>query len=441
MAVKCIDGIPDLLSLHAANRLRYPYLLQTHGESGWDILFAFPQQSFSLSVSELSSKAQPFLDLLDEQWHAAASSRLQSATELPALPFSGGWFVYLGYELLHQMESAVAVKPFQSDFPVAHLARIPAAILVNRQNKQTFLFAEDAFEHLLQEMQTDLELVPNANIEQPILKYLAEDEENLFLEGVARIKRYIQEGDVFQVNLSREWRGELESGGAVDLYASLRQHNPAPFSGIADFGQFQIVSSSPERLVSVTDGVVQTRPIAGTYARSQNANEDARLRHDLLAHPKERAEHIMLVDLERNDLGRICVPGSVEVDDLMAVKTYAHVHHIESNVRGILRSDVTPGMVLRALFPGGTITGCPKIRTMQIISELEHTPRLAYTGSMGYINHDGSMDTNILIRSFMLSRKEIRFRAGAGIVADSVPEKELNETRAKAKGLLRALKQ
>ena len=439
MAVKCIDGIPDLLSLHAANRLRYPYLLQTHGESGWDILFAFPQQTFSIAASELNSHTQPFLDLLDEQWRAAANSRIHSAAVSPSLPFSGGWFVYLGYELLHQMEPAVVNKQLQSDFPVAHLARIPAAILVNRLNNQTFLFAEDGHEHLLQTMQADLDLAPNANIQPPVIKYLVEDEASLFLEGVTRIKRYIHEGDVFQVNLSREWRGELESGGAVNLYASLRQQNPAPFSGIADFGRFQIVSSSPERLVSVREGVVQTRPIAGTYARSQDAEEDAQLREDLLAHPKERAEHIMLVDLERNDLGRICVPGSVEVDDLMAVKTYAHVHHIESNVRGILRSEVSPGEVLRALFPGGTITGCPKVRTMQIISELEQSPRLAYTGSMGYINHDGSMDTNILIRSFMLDQKEIRFRAGAGIVADSVPEKELNETRAKAKGLLKAL--
>ena len=438
MAVKCIDGIPDLLALHAANRLRYPFLLQTHGDSGWDILFAFPQQSTSLAASELHAQAQTFLDSLDEQWRAAADAHAYSVVE-SSLPFSGGWFAYLGYELLHQMEPSVTGKSCQSGFPVAHLARIPAAIMVNRDTQHTFLFAEDNNAHLLQDMQADLELAPNKSIPPPVLKHLVEDEAVLFLEGVARIKRYIQEGDVFQVNLSREWRGELESGTAVNVYASLRQHNPAPFSGIADFGPFQIVSSSPERLVSVREGVVQTRPIAGTYARSQNAQEDAQLRHDLLAHPKERAEHIMLVDLERNDLGRICVPGSVEVDDLMAVKSYAHVHHIESNVRGMLRDDVTPGMVLRALFPGGTITGCPKVRTMQIISELEHTPRLAYTGSMGYINHDGSMDMNILIRSFMLDQKIIRFRAGAGIVADSVPEKELRETRAKAKGLLKAI--
>ncbi len=439
MAVKCFDGIPDLLNLHAVNRLRYPYLFQTHGELGWDILFAFPQQSFSLPASNNQSDIS-FLDLLDEQWKIAANAQSQNTTTSLSIPFSGGWFVYLGYELLHEIEAAVAVKPLQSDFPMAYLIRIPAAIMVNRQTRQTFIFAEDAHAPLLQEMQADLDAAPSANIDPPVLKYLKEDETSLFLEGVTRIKQYIQEGDVFQVNLSREWRGELESGNAVNLYASLRTHNPAPFSGIADFGGYQIVSSSPERLVSVREGVVQTRPIAGTYARSQNEQEDAQLRLALLAHPKERAEHIMLVDLERNDLGRICVPGSVEVDDLMAVKTYAHVHHIESNVRGVLRSEVTPGMVLRALFPGGTITGCPKIRTMQIISELEQTPRLAYTGSMGYINHDGSMDTNILIRSFMLDQKEIKFRAGAGIVADSLPEKELEETRAKAKGLLRALK-
>jgi anthranilate synthase component 1 len=159
----------------------------------------------------------------------------------------------------------------------------------------------------------------------------------------------------------------------------------------------------------------------------------------LLAHPKERAEHIMLVDLERNDLGRICQPGSIKVEEMMGVHTYAYVHHIESSITGRLQDGVTPAQILRALFPGGTITGCPKVRTMQIIRELEQTPRLAYTGSMGYLNLDGDMDLNILIRSFMLSGNQLNLRAGAGIVADSDPERELNETRAKAKGLLKAL--
>ena len=160
---------------------------------------------------------------------------------------------------------------------------------------------------------------------------------------------------------------------------------------------------------------------------------------ELLAHPKERAEHIMLIDLERNDLGRICVPGSIEVNELMVLESYTHVHHIVSNVRGRLRGGILPGQVLRAVFPGGTITGCPKVRCMEIIAELEQQPRGAYTGSMGYLNHDGSMDMNILIRTMVSHGRQLDLRAGAGIVADSIAVAELDETRAKARGLLHAL--
>lgn len=199
-----------------------------------------------------------------------------------------------------------------------------------------------------------------------------------------------------------------------------------------------ILSSSPERLVRVRDNVIETRPIAGTRPRGVG-DEDALLSQALLTHPKERAEHVMLIDLERNDLGRVCVPGTVQVDELMVLESYAHVHHIVSNVRGIKRPDVTPGQVIRAVFPGGTITGCPKVRCMEIIAELEQTARGPYTGAMGYLNLDGSMDLNILIRTLLVENGVAQFRVGAGIVADSVPDAELQETRAKARGLLRAL--
>ncbi len=199
-----------------------------------------------------------------------------------------------------------------------------------------------------------------------------------------------------------------------------------------------ILSSSPERLVRIHDNVIEVRPIAGTRPRGVG-DEDAALSQALLAHPKERAEHVMLIDLERNDLGRVCVPGSVQVDELMVLESYAHVHHIVSNVRGIKRSDVTPGQVIRAVFPGGTITGCPKVRCMEIIAELEQVARGPYTGAMGYLNHNGNMDLNILIRTMLVENDGVQFRVGAGIVADSVPDAELQETRAKARGLLLAL--
>lgn len=423
---------PDLLTLNAANVRRYPFFLQTLGGRGWDILFAFPQETCRHTL--ISGKS--FFDTLDDAWRSSAIAPTDKTSHLP---FKGGWFVYAGYELLHELEPVVSMRNDLGDFPVGVLTRIPAAILVDREKAQTWLFAEDEFADYLQVMRDDLANTPLLQDKPVKVANLREEEPDDFLKGVARIKQYILDGDVFQVNLARRWVGELLDGSASDLYNRLRHCNPAPFAGIADFGDRQIVSSSPERLVKVRRGRVETRPIAGTHPRSSAPEEDARLRAALMASPKEQAEHIMLIDLERNDLGRICVPGSVSVDELMAIETYAHVHHIESNVSGKLRPGMTPGQVLRALFPGGTITGCPKVRTMQIIRELETSPRLAYTGSMGYLNRDGDMDMNILIRTFMLDGKQLSFKAGAGIVADSIPHNELNETRAKAKGLLKAL--
>lgn len=435
MPVIQLPSAPDLLALHAADPKRYPVLLQTLGCSGWDILFAFPQRQFLFEAP--NGQETPFLDKLAEEWEGRPHV---SAAAASGLPFHGGWFVYLGYEMLHEMEPSVPAKKQESGFPLAALVRIPAAVMVNRENGAAFLFAEESSAYCLESLKADLNQIAGFT-EQPIaLESLEEENEQIFLGGVERIKRYILEGDVFQVNLARQWRARIGSQvSAANIYARLRTNNPAPFSGIADFGACQIISSSPERLARVHGGVIETRPIAGTHPRSASPSDDNRLRQQLIASPKERAEHVMLVDLERNDLGRVCVPGSIEVDELMAVCSYTHVHHIESNVRGRLRENVSPTEILRALFPGGTITGCPKVRTMQIINELEETPRRAYTGSMGYLNLDGSMDLNILIRSFMFDGTTLTFKAGAGIVADSEPLRELAETRAKAKGLLRAI--
>ncbi len=266
-----------------------------------------------------------------------------------------------------------------------------------------------------------------------------EQDAAIFGQAVRRAQDYIANGDIYQANLSRGWRVQLaERAAPGELYESLRRANPAPFAVYASLPDVTVLSSSPERLVRVTGPCVETRPIAGTRARRGTAGSDATERQELLANAKERAEHVMLIDLERNDLGRICRPGSVEVNEFMVTESYPHLHHIVSNVRGLLRAGVTPGAILRAVFPGGTITGCPKYRCMQIIGELEGEPRGAYTGSIGYLNLDGDMDFNILIRTATLAGTELRFRAGAGIVADSHWQRELAETRTKAQGMLRA---
>jgi anthranilate synthase component 1 len=293
---------------------------------------------------------------------------------------------------------------------------------------------------LLERLAQDARLVQATPDAEPPRIEVREEEPGRFLHAVARALEYIAAGDVYQANLSRRWQGR--SGAPIDpaaLYRRLRAANPSPFAALMREGDFAVISSSPERLLCIRAGTVSTRPIAGTRPRGASPDRDAALIDTLLGNEKERAEHVMLIDLERNDLGRICAGGSVRVDEYMAVESYAHVHHIVSNVSGLLREGVTPIAAIRALFPGGTITGCPKIRCMEIIAELEGSGRGAYTGAIGYLNRDGSCDLNILIRTISVRGASLTFQAGAGIVADSNPAAELAETRAKAKGLLRAL--
>ncbi|WP_348944307.1 aminodeoxychorismate synthase component I [Chitinibacter sp. FCG-7] len=447
-----LDFVPDLIALAATQPQVFPSLLQSARTQGWDILFALPQTQRIYRADEGATFVADLAALPVESVSLeSVSSDVPSPVEFP---FHGGWLLYAGYELLETFEptvpqrfdhtAATQVTGAIRDFPLAALIRCPAAVLLQRETQQATLIAETA------EQLAKLQALVSADVawSPAALKIaeISEDEPQAFLVGAERAKQYIYDGDVFQVNLSRGWDVTLSQAPGVelsplDVFAHLRAANPAPFSAYLNLGDDvgQIVSSSPERLVSVRDGVVQTRPIAGTFARSLDPVEDAALKERLLNTPKERAEHIMLVDLERNDLGRIAVPGTVKVDELMAVETYAFVHHIESNIRAHTREGINAADVLRALFPGGTITGCPKVRCMQIIRELEDRARLAYTGSLGYINRDGSMDTNILIRTFVQQGSQLYFRAGAGIVADSDPERELQETRHKARGLLRAL--
>jgi para-aminobenzoate synthetase component 1 len=240
------------------------------------------------------------------------------------------------------------------------------------------------------------------------------------------------------VNLSQRLLGRLREH-PLDLYGRLRRRNPAPFSCYFDLGDFQIVSASPEQFLRVTDSAVVTKPIKGTRPRGATPEEDAALVRELLNSPKDRAENVMIVDLLRNDLGRVCEYGSVRVPKVCEVETYRYVHHLVSEVRGKLRPGMTPFDLLRAAFPGGSVTGAPKVRAMEIIAELEPTARGPYCGSIGFIGFDGAMDSNILIRTFTAGRGWLQFPVGGGIVADSDPAAEYEETLHKAAGLLRAL--
>jgi len=443
------DGLTDLLALQRAQPEDFPFLLQSavadagqHATARYDIMFAFPSDALQLKpdgrvlLDGIETDATDFLHQLNRLWQQAARHHQTTDNDLP---FTGGWFLYLSYELAQQIEPRLRLPLTGSPLPVAVATRIPAAIINDYATQQTILVAETT--ELLAELELIYETRPIAKFTSdiPVIDMQA-DPEQAYLDQVARVKEYIVEGDVFQVNLSRAWQGQRPAGiSPADVYASLCQTNPAPFAGLANFPQGSIISSSPERLLRVKAGWAETRPIAGTRPRSASQQSDVALKKELLGHPKERAEHIMLIDLERNDLGRVCKPGSVEVNEMMVLESYAHVHHIVSNVRGELRDDVTPGEAIRAVFPGGTITGCPKERCMAIIAELEQTARGAYTGSMGYLNHNGDMDLNILIRTITMDKDSISLRAGAGLVADSIADKELEETCHKARGMLLAL--
>jgi anthranilate synthase component 1 len=380
--------------------------------------------------------AGDFLSRMDD-WY---QQEKQTSTKKTGWPFIGGWFLYLGYELAAEIEPIVNFPQADDGFPVAFASRCTAVVYV-RPEQPGILHVVAESEVLLNEVQNELKnLSVSTDDTRTELVELVADPPAAFKHAVAQIHEYILDGDVFQVNMSRGWRGQFDRPvNTASLYRSLRKNNPAPFAGMLQWQNYVLMSSSPERLVNIKRGEVQSRPIAGTRPRGNDRDSDQALSQELLAHPKERAEHIMLIDLERNDLGRVCETGTVEVDELMVVETYEHVHHIVSNVRGRLRDDVSPVDVIRAVFPGGTITGCPKVRCMEIIAELEQQGRSFYTGSFGYLGLDGSMDLNILIRSMLLNDQQISFRTGAGIVTDSDADAEVAETEDKARGLLRAL--
>ena len=443
-----------LVGLAGSNPARYPVLLDSAAQgalSQSSLLAALPRGALWLDASggihttgDLPPlAANGFLETLEAHWQAAAAG----AAPRPArVPFAGGWVIYLGYELALEIEPSLRTFWPQGSFkdarPVAVALRIPAALMCDATG-QGYLITEPSVSAAEREsILADIALngATGEVASAPDAIELHEEDPAAYLARIVRAKEYIRAGDIYQANLSRSWHAELESGQTVAaIYKRLRRSNPAPFAGLAQFGAFSVLSSSPERLLRIQNRRLDTRPIAGTHPRGATPAEDQALAEALVAHPKERAEHVMLIDLARNDLGRVATGGTVKVDEYMAVETYAHVHHIVSNVTGELREGVSPVAALRAVFPGGTITGCPKVRCMQIIAELENAPRGPYTGSLGYLNHDGDADFNILIRTISVYQDQLEFRAGAGIVADSQPERELAEARAKARGMLLAI--
>jgi anthranilate synthase component I len=368
-------------------------------------------------------------------------------------PFAGGAVGMFGYDLVRSAEPTVG-EPNPDDTGMPELAVMVTDLLL-------------AFDHLRHEVTVLANVVAEGDVERAYgeaAAAIAEVRERLtgpvpragagraeppeytsnmgpdgYAAAVERAKEYIRAGDIYQVVPSQRWSADCPVD-AFSIYRGLRAINPSPYMYFLDFEDFEIAGASPETLVTVTGRNVRQRPIAGTRPRADSVERDLEQARELLADPKERAEHVMLVDLGRNDLGRVCEYGSVNVDELMAVETYSHVMHIVSQVSGTLREGVTPMDALRASLPVGTLSGAPKIRAMQIIDELESAGRGPYGGGVGYLSYTGDLDTCIYIRSALVKDGRVHIQAGGGIVADSEPGYEVRETEAKAGAVMDAIR-
>jgi para-aminobenzoate synthetase component 1 len=360
-----------------------------------------------------------------------------------APPFFGGAVGYFGYDLRHHIEECSAIAVDDCPVPDCYLGFYDAVIGVDHHEGEAYVctVGENAEERAerLEGTVAEAGAAPEPSEGAPIG---GEPQSNFtraeYVAAVERTKEYIAAGDIIQANLSQRFSAPL-STDPFDVYLRLRGANPAPFAAWLDCGDVCVASSSPELFLRVEGREVMTRPIKGTRPRGRTEAEDAALRRELVESEKDRAELLMITDLERNDLGRVCEYGSVRVPQLFTAETYATVHHLVATVTGSLREGVDCAELLRASFPGGSITGAPKIRAMEIIDELEPTRRGVYTGAIGYIGFDGSMELNIAIRTLVMREDMVHFQVGGGIVADSDPEAEYEETLDKAKGLMEAL--
>jgi anthranilate synthase component I len=394
-------------------------------------------------------------DPLQDLAHLLAEFR---TVHLPGLPrFCGGAVGYAGYDTVRYVEKLPHAPADDRHLPDLSFAFYDRMVIFDQINKTIRVVAHaqtkggnlrqqydaacarvDETCRLLQEGTSDLGLTDISLEGEPTLAWKSNFSQPAFEAAVEKCKEYIRAGDIFQVVLSQRLQLET-SAQPLDIYRALRVVNPSPFMFLLRTPNVNLVGSSPEIMVRVEDGVVTIRPLAGTRKRGATEAEDRQLEEELLADPKERAEHVMLVDLARNDLGRVSQYGSVRISDVMKVERYSHVMHITSNANGRLAPGKTPLDALRAGLPAGTVSGAPKVRAMQIIDELEPHRRGPYAGAVGYIDFTGNMDTCIALRTLVMHGRTAYVQAGAGIVADSVPASEYQETLSKAKGLLKAI--
>jgi para-aminobenzoate synthetase component 1 len=463
--VEPLDRFVDpLAALAACGEARHPVLLHSgpvdHPSSRWSILATDPVLVASLRGSEATllfpGEKPPRVERLGVRdpfeflRSLAPAGAVRSASE--GLPFCGGAIGYLGYGLRRSVESLPVKPPDPLGHPDAWFGLYDAAALFDHRERRTLILAtglgaRDEAERggraaaRLRGLRALLDGAgrePPAPAPPPAGVRAAALGEADYLPRVRRALAYIAAGDVYQVNLSHRITCPIQ-GAPRDLFLRLARANPAPFAAYLDAGPFQVACSSPERLVSLRGDRARSSPIKGTRPRGGTPEEDAALARALAASSKDRAENVMIADLVRNDLGRVCVSGGVEVETLCGVESFATVHHLVSTVTGRLRPGADRVDLLRALFPGGSMTGAPKVRAMEIIDELEGEERGIYSGSIGYLSFDGGMDFNIVIRTILCDGGTASLRVGGGIVADSDPRGEYLETLDKARALLAAL--
>jgi para-aminobenzoate synthetase component 1 len=472
MAVVVQELIPAPEPIEVARKLAHlPHLLfldsaERHAERGrYSYVTADPVEWQIEPADSLDGLRGGLVNVFDRLSLRIQNGRASTVEGLP--PFQGGYAGLFGYDLNRRLESVPLVAS-------GHYPTSPVAIGVydwvvafDHAKKRSWVVSTGEPEpdrdrrkrrarrrlgEVLDVLKSpDPVALPNSSCgtdgldalwhplpeHQGVFSNLTRD---AYLTTVKKAIDYVHAGDVFQVNIAQALSAQLKEH-PFELYTRLRQVSPAPFAAYFDTGEFQIASASPERFLQMdSSGRISTKPIKGTRRRGRNPAEDAALLEDLVTSPKDRAENVMIVDLLRNDLGRVCEFGSVKVPRVCEVESYRQVHHLVSEVVGQLRPGLTAFDLLKAAFPGGSVTGAPKVRAMQIIAELEPTARGPYCGSLGWIGFDGAMDTNILIRTFTAGRGWLQFPVGGGIVADSIPEREYEETLHKAAGLLRALR-
>jgi anthranilate synthase component I len=384
---------------------------------------------------------------------AASEVALHRQASLPGLPpFAGGAVGYFGYDLVRTTEPLGPPGPDPLGLPdmalmlsdvlvvfdhLMHTVSVLANVYAEDDIDRSYAAAREAIADVRERLVGSVPRATAAGV-----RAMPEFESNMprerFEAMVARIVEYVHAGDAFQVVPSQRWSAPVPVE-AFSIYRGLRAVNPSPYMYFLDFGDFQVAGASPEPLLTVSGRRASTRPIAGTRPRGASPDEDARIAGELLDDPKERAEHVMLVDLGRNDLGRVCEYGSIAVEDFMTVETYSHVLHIVSSVTGTLRPEVEAMAALAALLPAGTLSGAPKVRAMQIIDELEPVKRGGYGGAVGYLSYAGDLDTAIHIRTVVVKDGVAHIQAGGGTVADARPDYEFRESQAKAQGVLRAI--